>query len=106
MLVTEDGPFDILRSLRRRLRAGEFGGDTLDAMRITPDELEAAMAAATQKRSLFGELLSCVYCTSIWVAAVVVATDYLFPIMRPLWLLLAVSAGAIFLHEILERIRR
>lgn len=103
MLVWEDGPFFVFRRLRRRLRANEFGGDTLDAELITQEELDEAMRGIGKPRSLLGELLSCVWCTSVWVAAAWVITTLVWPPFIYAGAVFAVSAIAILVESLIRR---
>lgn len=100
MLVYEDGPFFCFRRLRKFVRAGEFGGDTIDANRLSPEELEEIMRAGGRRRGFLGELLSCLWCTSVWVA-LLIGLLYLFvPSSIYLWGLLALSSLAIFMDTL------
>ncbi len=100
LLVVEDGPFDIFRSLRSLVGAGEFSQAGMDAERLTPQELEEVMMRAGRPESFLAGLLSCVWCTSVWVAAFLVATTLLVPaITFYVALVFALSAAAIFLQE-------
>lgn len=105
MLVEEDGPWAVFRLLRKRLRAGEFGGPTMDATRLNETEVAQAMMAAGSKRPMLGDLLSCVYCTSVWVALLSMAAYLLWSPTLWVFTALALSAGAIIIQEGLNRLR-
>ena len=106
MLVWEDGPFFVFRRLRRRLRANEFGGDTLNAELITQEELDEAMQNSDEPRGLLGELLSCVWCTSVWVAAAWVVATVVWPPFIYAGAVFAVSASAILIESLICRTGR
>jgi len=93
MLVAEDGPGAIFSRLRHG--AGVRSVVTRDAQ----GNPEASRAALTP----LAEGLTCVWCVSMWTAALLALP--LGPV-RWLRLVLAASAGAIVTHEALERVRR
>lgn len=103
MVVWEDGPFFVFRNIRRRLRANEFGGPTLDAELLSQEELEEAMRSLADERSFAGELLSCVWCLSMWVAAVAIAAFILWPPALYWMAILAISAAAVIVESLLRR---
>lgn len=78
LLVNEAGPFDALVKMRHGLG-------------VRYDEYSEAHG-----ENVVAEALTCVWCTSIWVALIVTIPYMLFPVVVPwLCLPLAVSAGAI-----------
>jgi hypothetical protein len=98
LLVNEDGPGAICARLR--LRAGisyvvrQNGAGQPEAMRVAHGWL--------------AEGLTCVWCVSVWTAALFVLLaliPYANAVSAVLRDVLAVSAGAILLHEALERLR-
>lgn len=106
LLVREDGPWSILRRIRRHFRAGEFGGVTFD-----PSGMDAAEAMYFQAnlhipQGVIGGILSCVWCCSVWVATLLVIATVLLPLSLYVWLIFAVSAAAIALNEALDGIQQ
>ena len=100
LLVLEDGPFGIFRRLRRFVGAGEFSPAGLDAERLTQQEVEAVMMSAGRPESFLAGLLSCVWCTSVWVGAFWVVMTLAAPTVTfYVALVFALSAAAIFLQE-------
>lgn len=95
LLVAEDGPFHIFRRLRCYWRAGEFGGATYDPQRLTPQEIECAIARMAEPQPFLGQVLSCLWCTSVWVALGLTLITALAPWSLWLWTPLALSAAAI-----------
>lgn len=100
LLVEEDGPFGVFRSLRAFAGAGEFSQHGLDATRLTPQEIEKVMMRAGRPESFLAGLLSCVWCISVWVGAFwVILTAFLPTFTFYAALVFALSAAAIFLQE-------
>ncbi len=100
LLVEEDGPFGVFRSLRAFVGAGEFSQHGMDATRLTHQEIEKVMMRAGRPESFLAGLLSCVWCTSIWAGAFWVILALFLP--APTFyvaLVFALSAAAIFLQE-------
>lgn len=84
LLVAETGPFDVFLKLR-------------EAVGITHDE-DKKVAVIPER--FLPQLLSCMWCTSVWVGFTWVLLFLLLPQVA-LWIALgfAVSAGAIFLER-------
>ena len=103
LLVNEDGPWDTFRKIRKAVHAGEFSIAHMDGERLTQDEIGPVMLAAGSSEGFFSDLLSCVWCTSMWVSAGIVAAYLLWPLS--IWLLLipALSAAAIMVNQWLTR---
>lgn len=100
LLVEEDGPFGVFRSLRAFAGAGEFSQHGLDATRLTPQEVERVMMRAGRPESFLAGLLSCVWCISVWVGAFWVILAVFLPAFTfYAALVFALSAAAIFLQE-------
>ncbi|MCM3569970.1 DUF1360 domain-containing protein [Neobacillus mesonae] len=56
-------------------------------------------------KHFMGELLSCYWCTGIWMAALVVAIFFLFPVYSvPIILILAIAGIASLIETIIQRI--
>ncbi|QST00847.1 DUF1360 domain-containing protein [Pontibacillus sp. ALD_SL1] len=49
-----------------------------------------------------GELLSCHWCTGVWVSALVYGTFLFFPILIPLWIIFAISGGTALLFKLFD----
>lgn len=77
MLVTEAGPFEVFEALR----------------------------FYSAKLPLVGDVLECVWCTSVWVSALLLIAAEYAPGQYVIYVL-AGSAGAIVIHEVLEKVRR
>lgn len=75
MLVNEAGPFEVFERLRYKAR------DTM-----------------------LGALLECVWCTSVWVSALLLILAEYAPGRYAIYVL-AGSAGAIIIHVVVERIK-
>lgn len=93
LLVNEDGPGAVFARLRHK--AGVRSVVTRDAAG-NPTASRAALTPVA-------EGLTCVWCVSVWTAALLALP--LAPV-RALRLVLAASAGAIMAHEALERMRQ
>lgn len=103
LLVGEDGPFDIFRSFRSFVGAGEFSQAGMDAERLTPQEIERVMMNAGRPEGFLAGLLSCVWCTSIWVALALALAVYLLPtITFYVALVFALSTMAILVQELVH----
>ena len=103
LLVEEDGPFNIFRSLRARVGAGEFSQHGMDATKLTAQELEKVMMRAGRPESFLAGLLSCIWCTSVWVGVALASAAFLMPVVTfYIALVFALSAAAIFLQESLH----
>lgn len=93
MLVDEDGPGAVFSRLRYKagIRAVVFkdgqGNPAPSKVATTP----------------IAEALTCIWCVSVWTAALLALP--LAPV-RWLRLVLAASAGAILVHEAVEKVRR
>ena len=85
MLVREDGPDDVFAKLRM------FTGMKYD---------EYSNPYGT---NLISSLLSCVWCTSVWVAFIIAAIDKPANIRKFLQRAMALSAGAIIIDEVITR---
>ena len=86
MLVAEDGPLDVFAKLRN-----------ISGIRYN----ELSIPYGT---NFISSLLSCVYCTSVWIAFIIAALDN--PVKLRTWFLraLALSSGAIFINEVLYKL--
>lgn len=93
LLVNEDGPGAVFARLRHK--AGVRSVVTRDGQG-NPTASRAALTPVA-------EGLTCVWCVSVWTAALLALP--LAPV-RALRLVLAASAGAIMAHEALERMRQ
>lgn len=93
LLVNEDGPGAVFARLRHK--AGVRSVVTRDGQG-NPTASRAALTPVA-------EGLTCVWCVSVWAAALLALP--LAPV-RILRLVLAASAGAIVAHEALERMRQ
>jgi hypothetical protein len=92
MLVNEDGPFAIFARLRYQV-----------GIRKIPSVQAADVTVITVSASTLAQGLTCVWCVSVWAAMLLWAP------LRPvtgLRRILATSAGAIMVHEAVERIRK
>jgi len=100
LLVEEDGPFGIFRSLRAFAGAGEFSQHGMDATKLTAEEIEKVMMRAGRPEGFLAGLLSCVWCTSVWAGALWVIMALAAPTATfYVALVFALSAAAIFLQE-------
>ena len=98
LLVNEDGPGAVFARLRRR------AGINYVVRQNGQGQPEAMQVA----RGWLAEGLTCVWCVSVWAAAFFVLCSfipYASAIVNVFRDVLAVSAGAILLHECLERLR-
>lgn len=93
LLVNEDGPGAVFARLRHK--AGVRSVVTRDGQG-NPTASRAALTPVA-------EGLTCVWCVSVWTAALLALP--LAPV-RTMRLVLAASAGAIVAHEALERMRQ
>ena len=89
MLVWESGPLDILWKVRIWFGVGY-------------DENGWPSVATTEKRwrRLFGGVLSCVWCLSVWISFVFCAFYVGWKILFPVWWF-AVSGAAILINEVI-----
>ena len=90
MLVWESGPFEIFDIIS-------------DFFHVGIDEDGEFVVATTEVwwRRLFGGILSCLYCISVWISfALCLLVVREFPEFLLWWF--AVSAGAIFIDEVLK----
>lgn len=98
LLVNEDGPADVFYRLRALA-----GVETVQTV-----SEEHGLATGYVARNWFAQGLLCVWCVSVWTAALFVC-GMLAPATRPLTSvvvdILAVSAVAVMLHETVQRIR-
>lgn len=106
LLVREDGPWSILRRIRRYFRAGEFGGVTFDPSGMDTEEAMRFQASLHIPQGVIGGILSCVWCSSVWVAAFLVIATALLPSSLYIWLIFAVSAAAIALNEAIDGLQQ
>jgi hypothetical protein len=98
LLVNEDGPGAIFARLRRWAGIGYV-------VQMDGQGQPTSMRVA---KGWLAEGLTCVWCVSVWAAAAFVLlslSPYAMPVVAVLRDVLAVSAGAILLHETLERLR-
>lgn len=84
MLVEEGGPWHVLERFRYRL------GVRYDQYSVPYGE------------GMLGELLTCVWCTSMWVGAVVGVLYLVWPVLVGLFLIPALSGGAIIVESLLK----
>lgn len=64
------------------------------------------MALLHVPQGVVGGVLSCVWCISVWVAALLVIATALFPFLLYVWLIFAVSAAAIALNEAIDGLQQ
>ena len=84
LIVYEDGPADIFWRIRKAVGAEDEGS-----------------------LSNLAKGLTCIWCVSMWVAIVLIALRLLIPKLAPLLVLpLALSAGAIIIHETISKLQR
>jgi hypothetical protein len=93
LLVNEEGPFAIFSRIRH------FVG-----IRRVPIQSSEGPLISTVALNPIAELLTCVWCTSIWGALVILLIS-MIPIGEVIRLILAVSSGAIFINEMIEWLR-
>lgn len=91
MLVNEDGPFAVFAKLR--YRAG---------IRKVPAQGANGVEVITVAPSTIAQGLTCVWCVSVWSALLFACP---LRVVTGLRRVLAVSAGAIVVHEAIERLR-
>lgn len=102
LLVNEDGPWRVFRRMRRLARAGEWSQAGLDAGRLSSDEVEWVMMQAGRPEGFFSGLLSCIWCVSVWVSALVVIMWLIWPHLAiTACLVLAISAMAILIERVI-----
>ncbi|MCD5324658.1 MULTISPECIES: DUF1360 domain-containing protein [Pontibacillus] len=53
-------------------------------------------------QKFIGELLSCHWCTGVWVSALVYGTFLYLPVLIPLWIVFAISGGAAILFKFFD----
>lgn len=95
MILYEDGPFDVFRSIRHFFHTQEFGPNG-DYELLRTEEVNGVLSG-DMSQNIVGRALDCYYCTSVWIAALcyvtlLVGADFL------LWVLSA-SAIAIVWEE-------
>lgn len=98
LLVNEDGPGAMFARLRRWAGIGY----------VVRQNAEGQPEAMRVTRGWLAEGLTCVWCVSVWAAALFVLLGlipYANAVIAVLRDVLAISAGAILLHESLERLR-
>jgi len=83
MVVMEAGPWNVFLRLRRRVGAHEIFGNT--------------------PYSLFGSLLSCPLCVSVWWAVILYVAVVAFPVLWPLVVILGISGLASVIESFLLR---
>jgi hypothetical protein len=93
MLVEEAGPFEVFSRLRYRAGVRSV---------VTRDNAGQPVGSRTALNTL-AEGLTCVWCVSVWAALVLLIP---WPPLEWLRLVLAVSGGAIVIHEAIERLRK
>ena len=105
LLVNEDGPASVFARLRK------WAGISTVAVRQEDGSLQVGKTARTS----LAEGLMCVWCVSVWMAALLVfghwvlARDgflFLHGVFDGTVAILAVSASAIGWHEVIERVRK
>lgn len=102
LLVSEDGPWRMFRRIRRWARAGEWSQKGMDGNRLCPAEVQEVMMNAGRPEGFFSGLLSCIWCTSVWVAAGLTALYLIWPPGAVGFsLVFALSAAAIFIDRVL-----
>lgn len=97
MLVREDGPFAMFARLRRRAGLTQI-------IVNGPNGPDVAWSAS----NTLAEGLQCVWCVSVWTATLLYGSTLLPHAYRIVWVLiyvLAISAAAIAMHQIIERLR-
>lgn len=93
MLVNEDGPWAAFSRLRY------WAGLRSVVMRGEDGRVQVSRMAS----NTLAEGLSCVWCVSVWVAALLEIRDW--GLVQWIRRVLAVSAGAIIVHEVAEWLR-
>ena len=93
MLVEEAGPFEVFSRLRYWAGVRSVVSRDNDGQPVTSKVALNSLA----------EGLTCVWCMSVWTAALLLVP---WPPLEWLRWLLAVSAGAVLAHELVERLRR
>lgn len=93
MLVNENGPWGVFSRLRYRLGLRP----------ITAKNPEGKVVTQRVALNTWAELFSCVWCMSVWTAAVVSIPWWPVEIVR---FLLAASGAAVLVHETVWRLRR
>jgi hypothetical protein len=100
LLVNEDGPGAVFSKLR--YRAG--------IRHVVVQGADGTAQASTVATNSLAEGLTCVWCTSVWAACALVALSALpYPVRSLVKVgkdIFAISAGAILVHEAVERCRR
>ena len=101
LLVVEDGPWRVFRRIRRWARAGEWSQKGMDGNRLCPAEVQEVMMNAGRSEGFFSGLLSCIWCTSVWVAAGLALGFFLLPVPAFYFaLVFALSSVAILIERI------
>jgi len=96
MLVNEDGPWAIFSRLRY------WAGLRLVAVKGEDGRVHVSRVAA----NTLAEGLSCVWCVSVWTAALIIGVERgARGVGRATRRVLAVSAGAIVVHEVVMWLR-
>ena len=101
LLVDEAGPWGVFSRLR--YRAGVRGIVVMDPA--------GKPTAARTAQGWLAEGLTCVWCVSVWAAMLLVGLDVMSTSLGVGWvyaagrLVLAASAGAILVHQTIERLR-
>ena len=96
MLVNEDGPWAVFARLRYR------AGLRSVAVRGEDGRVRVSRVATNP----LAEGLSCVWCVSVWTAALLYGVGReAWSVGRMIRRVLAVSAGAIIMHEVMEWLR-
>jgi hypothetical protein len=84
LLVEENGPFEIFAKLR-------------DVAGVQFDERGERYA-----NNEFGKMLCCIWCTSVWTCAAMLAMITVFPQLTPVAIALSASAVAIAVNKVIN----
>ena len=93
MLVEEAGPWAVFARLRRRVG--------LLPLPVNHHGVAIGRVATTP----LAELFACVWCMSLWTAAGLAVLLWLAPALRPVAVVLALSALAILMQEVVQWLR-
>lgn len=94
MFVKEDGPMYIFKKLRDKVGIQNISLPNGDIKTFVIDE----------EHNLFGGLLACVWCTSIWVSAILTILYYLLPTVAIfISMILALSMISILINVYIEK---
>ena len=85
LISLEDGPSKVCRRLR--LFAGAY----------------QIMDGSWDSETFFGKLLSCFFCASVWIAALIYGEQVYLSALDFLWIILALSGAACLLQKATER---